>query len=358
MSDRAAASVAFTAAGVAFAATFLPWPTAQWIAAAGAGAALAVFGFRRYGILARQVSGPIGGLAGVVLALVGLYALSTPATGGRTGGAIGPTIAAIAGGVVLTFGYADWRAIPRQQLGGKVTAAALAAGIGVTGLLAIVVWVSVITSVVRPAVGGALDPSGRTVLSALALGLGTASVAGLYLRASDRGIRFIDFDQPGVRDATYVAGGVIAIVGLNISIGLLFERLGLEAARHSVLRTAESNPEILLVLIPLSYLIIGPGEELLYRNIVQKSLYDAFSRPAAIVVASAIFAGVHLFAFSPADGNPLGTLNTLIVVFLLALVLGTAYERTENILVPAVIHGTFNAIAFAVTYAQLTGAFT
>jgi len=143
------------------------------------------------------------------------------------------------------------------------------------------------------------------------------------------------------------------IVGLNLGISAAFERLGVDAASHSVVRAAEANPEILLVLIPLSYLVIGPGEELLYRNVIQKSLYGSFSRRGAIVVASAIFAGAHIFAYSSPDSGPLATVATLLVIFALSLVLGTAYERTDNVLVPALIHGTFNAIAFAVTYAQL-----
>jgi membrane protease YdiL (CAAX protease family) len=189
----------------------------------------------------------------------------------------------------------------------------------------------------------------------VALGLGTGTVAAVYLGVRSRGFDYIDLRRPGANDAAYVIVGVVALVGLNVGIGLAFQRLGVESAQHAIIRQAESDPGILLVLVPLSYLIIGPGEELLYRNVVQKSLYETYSRRGAVVVASAIFAAVHLFAFADPDGSALATVNTLAVVFVLSLVLGVVYERTENLVVPALVHGSFDAIAFAATYVRIAG---
>ncbi|NIS30164.1 MAG: CPBP family intramembrane metalloprotease, partial [Actinobacteria bacterium] len=169
------------------------------------------------------------------------------------------------------------------------------------------------------------------------------------------GLGYIELRRPTPIDAAYVVGGVVVLLGLNLGIGWAFQQLGLSAARHTIFDIAQDDPELLLVLIPLSFLLIGPGEELLYRNVVQKSLYDAFSRPAAVVVASVVFAAAHVPAYSSAGATPLGVLNTLTVVFALSVVLGAAFERTRNVLVPALIHGGFNAIAFAATYAQLAG---
>ncbi len=36
------------------------------------------------------------------------------------------------------------------------------------------------------------------------------------------------------------------------------------------------NPDVLLLLIPASFLLIGPGEELLFRGVVQGRLRDYF----------------------------------------------------------------------------------
>jgi membrane protease YdiL (CAAX protease family) len=144
-------------------------------------------------------------------------------------------------------------------------------------------------------------------------------------------------------------------LGSNLGISALFGWLGVESTTHSLIRAAQDNPGILLALVPLSYLVVGPGEELLYRNVVQKSLSTEFSPPGAVVVASAIFAAVHLPAYADPSGSALAVLNTLAVVFVLSLILGALYERTENVAVSALVHGSFNAIAFLVTYVEITG---
>jgi CAAX amino terminal protease family. len=98
--------------------------------------------------------------------------------------------------------------------------------------------------------------------------------------------------------------------------------------------------------------VIGPGEELLSRNIVQKHLYDGFSRPAAVVVGTAIFAAIHLPAY--ATGPPPAVFATLLQLFGISLVLGVVYERTENVVVPALVHGTYNAVQFGFAYLAIT----
>ena len=361
MSDRAAASAGFTLAGLGLAAavagllpgSFLGWPTTWAAVATGAGLlTVGAFGARRYGY-ARRPAGSIaaGAAAGLLVAGAGAGLLAAP-VGQRAGPA-----ATIALGVgAIAAANADRLGIGRERLGETVAATVTAAAVGVSGLLAIVVWGFVIAVFVRGIGGGGVDAETATALSTLALGLGTASVAAAYLGARGLGLGYLDVRRPTLVDLGYVVAGAVALVALNLGIGAVFEAVGLESAPHSIIETARGSPGILLVLIPLSYLVIGPGEELLYRNVVQKSLYGVYSRPAAIVVASGIFAGVHFFAFSSGPGL-LATLNTLLVVFALSLVLGVVYERTGSVVVPALVHGTFDAIAFAVTYAQITGAF-
>ncbi|MFC7197304.1 CPBP family intramembrane glutamic endopeptidase [Halosimplex aquaticum] len=53
-----------------------------------------------------------------------------------------------------------------------------------------------------------------------------------------------------------------------------------------------------LLLIPLSFLVVGPGEELLYRGLVQGTLRETLHPARAIVLASALFASIHLFSLT------------------------------------------------------------
>ena len=88
----------------------------------------------------------------------------------------------------------------------------------------------------------------------------------------------------------------------------------------------------------------------MFRGLVQGTLRENFHPARAIILASALFASIHLFSLS---GE--GKLVYIGIAFVLALVLGAAYEYTDNLAVPAVIHGTYNAVQFAESYLAATG---
>ncbi|MDZ7700854.1 MAG: lysostaphin resistance A-like protein [Halobacteriales archaeon] len=354
MTDRTAATAGFVVAGIALAAALGGWPGGLGpVAAALSGAALVGLGLRRHGRLERGAVDGAAALGGVAAAAVAVGSLFGPAVvDGAAAVSPWPVVTAAAGLLVAAFAYADWLELSRSALLDKLASSAVATALGLAGLVAIVIWSVVVGGVFR-SVAGEISPATGAVLSSVALGLGTASVAWLYLRGGGRGIAFIELRRPTWREAGLVVGGVAVLLGVNIAISWAFQQLGLAAAEHTIFDVARRDPSLLLVLIPLSILVIGPGEELLYRNVVQKSLYGAFSRPAAVVVASVVFAAAHVPAYSSAGATPLSVLNTLAVVFALSIVLGVAFDRTRNVLVPALIHGGFNAVAFAATYAQL-----
>jgi len=262
-----------------------------------------------------------------------------------------PGVAAGTGMLVVAAAWADWRAIPRKRLLAQTRRASGAAVVGLAGIASIVLWGSLFLAAGRAIAGGPLSPVARTVVSTAALGVGTVTVAAAYLVWSGVGSSYVDARVPDRRELGYVVGGTALLLAANLAISAVFGWLGVE----SLIRAARDDPEILLALMPLSYLVVGPGEELLYRNVVQKSLREKFSGAGAVVVASVVFAAVHLPAYADPNGSALALLNTLAVVFALSLILGAVYERTENLVVPALVHGSFNAVAFAVTYAEIAG---
>ncbi len=167
---------------------------------------------------------------------------------------------------------------------------------------------------------------------------------------------WIDFSVPSLRQiGLVVAGLVVLILILNVLTALISE-LGLPAVESGVEQQARQsdNPEFLLWLVPLSFLAIAPSEELLYRGLVQKYLYNTLGKVGAVVAASAIFAAIHFGQYASPD--PLKMAVSLSVVFVLSLVLGYSYARSENLVVPILIHGTYNALAFLAMYARVTGA--
>jgi len=106
---------------------------------------------------------------------------------------------------------------------------------------------------------------------------------------------------------------------------------------HSLLaQLAESSltfwPLALIALVTIGAPIL---EEVLYRGIVQESLSRmGLSRWGAIVIASVIFAVMHLTMVDA---------WALVVLFVLSLGFGWAYEKTGRLTTPIVMHMLFNA---------------
>ncbi|ELZ96987.1 hypothetical protein C440_04398 [Haloferax mucosum ATCC BAA-1512] len=152
---------------------------------------------------------------------------------------------------------------------------------------------------------------------------------------------------PSFRDTLAVVGTyVLTFVGLAVAV-IATSQLGLEGASNSAATTGMEHPHILLLLIPASILLIGPGEELLFRGVVQGRLRERFSPVIAIGFTSLLFASVHYVALTGAASARLVTIGLLLVP---ALAFGTVYEYTDNILVPSLVHGLYNATLFGIIY--------
>lgn len=189
--------------------------------------------------------------------------------------------------------------------------------------------------------------------TALQIGLGTVMLQGVtfggvalgYLYLSDRPLSFLEIRRPTLRDGLLAIAGVFLLFATLAAVTWVFATFGIEAAQNQIVEMGASNPIVFLWLVPLSYLLIGPGEELLYRGLIQGLFEEYFSGPRAIVLASALFAVVHVFSLAGT-----GKLAYVGIVFALAIILGVLYEYTENLLVPAFVHGTYNAVLFTITY--------
>ncbi|ADJ15149.1 CPBP family intramembrane glutamic endopeptidase [Halalkalicoccus jeotgali] len=194
------------------------------------------------------------------------------------------------------------------------------------------------------------SPVLQIVVGVLTLqGLGFGSVALFYLSTRDEGLGLLMLSMPDLRDAIWVAAGLIALFVALIGMSLIQTTFGIESAQHSLQELGTQNPEMLLVLVPLSILLVGPGEELLFRGVIQRLLTLRFGVVVGISIASVIFAFAHVGSLT---GE--GLLPTLVTYVVLSLILGGSYHFSENLVVPAVIHGLFNAIQFSILYWSVT----
>jgi membrane protease YdiL (CAAX protease family) len=354
--ERAGATLGVVLAGLAAVAALLPWPGSVPTVAGVPVVALALgsvgvvaFSARRRGVADRATGAAVAGAASAAVAIYAGYALLTAGDGAAV---LGVGLAALGGVGGTLAAYSDWRSVPADRVRKALTAGLAAAFVGFSGLAVVSVW-QVVLYVPLTAVVGEPSETALTALGTVALGLGTATVAGGYIVLTDRDLGFVDARVPTLRHVGYAVAGVVVIFAALLGVQLVYTVAGVDATSHGIAQQAEGNPAILLVLIPASWLLVGPGEELLYRNVVQKSLYGVLPRWGAVFVASLVFAVVHFSAFGGA--TLVGTLASLALVFVLSLVLGILFVRTENVVVPAFVHGTFNAVQFAFLYVELTG---
>ncbi|TKR25070.1 CPBP family intramembrane metalloprotease [Natronomonas salsuginis] len=197
----------------------------------------------------------------------------------------------------------------------------------------------------------AARPSLGLLLSTVLLqGVTFGGLAIIYLKIHDLGFNFAPFTIPDKRDIIVISSGILALLGLIVIVSAVISSFGIDSAQNQIVTIGQQNPEAFLLLVPLSFLLVGPGEELLYRGIIQGTLRESLHPSRAIVLTSALFASIHLFSLT---GE--GKLVYIGVAFLLALVLGITYEYTDNLTVPAVIHGAYNAVQFASAYLTATG---
>ena len=142
-----------------------------------------------------------------------------------------------------------------------------------------------------------------------------------------------------------IAGSVLLAVAQSVGGS------SIETGTNQAAEIGQQSPEVLLLLIPASILLIGPGEELLFRGVVQGRIREMFSPVPGILIPSALFGGLHWFALS--GGSLTGNLFVLGLLTAVGTVLGVTYEVTDNIVVPSAIHGFYNATLFSLLYVAI-----
>ncbi len=101
------------------------------------------------------------------------------------------------------------------------------------------------------------------------------------------------------------------------------------------LKGSASLPRIALLMV----LVIGPGEELIWRGFIQRHLESHLGGPKGLVLATALYAAVHV-----ATGNVMLVLAALVC----GAFWGLCYMRYRSMVLNCVSHVVWDVLAFLV----------
>lgn len=230
-------------------------------------------------------------------------------------------------------------------------ALSVAVGLAAAGFLLSPLLLSVVVSL--SALEVPIQSTIEYVVSTLIQGIAFVGVVLAYMYYAGRpnllDIRWPSLDGRTLRDAGWVVVGFIVLFVAAQAVALLLQQLGFRPGTNVIVRAVRQDPALALFLIVLSFVAVGPGEETLFRGGVQGVLRDAFSPVSAVVLSSAFFGLAHATAIVAASGVG-GVVGYILSAFLLGLVLGGLYEYTNDLLIPIVVHGAYNATIFAQLY--------
>ena len=172
-------------------------------------------------------------------------------------------------------------------------------------------------------------------------------------------VRFLDTEgllpirTPDGRAVGFIVGGTILLLVSQYLINQLLQWADFAPGANQAVLAGAGDPTYFLVMIPVSLLFVGPAEELLFRGAVQGRLRQSWGMWPAIVAATVLFGLVHIPAITGGFG---AQLSYALLVGILGLLLGYLYEYTQNIIVPSLIHGAYNATLFGLLYLTEIGA--
>lgn len=231
----------------------------------------------------------------------------------------------------------------------RLRAVLVAFGLALLGFVLVLPVGFVVSGVYTAAFGVEVGDVAALGISMIALqGIAFPLTAWLYVRQRGGSWDYIPIAAPDLRDVAYVVTGfVFAFVAANVVGAALITVFSTEPAQNTGATTALANPGIIPYLAVLQILLIGPGEELLFRGVIQTRLREQFGAWPSILLASAAFAPLHIFALS---GGPAAAAISISVLFVPSIVFGYLYETRQNLVVPALAHGFYNATLFSLMY--------
>jgi membrane protease YdiL (CAAX protease family) len=215
------------------------------------------------------------------------------------------------------------------------------------GIVVAAFGVGLLLAVLASAVVASVLPSGNPIVT---LSLIAGQFVGFILVAVGYAVLFdhrdlLPFRVPSLRDVGFVVLGFVSLFVVALVGGYLIQLLGAQQAQNQAVELGRQDPILFLYLVPVAIFLVGPGEEMIFRGIVQGLLKRAYGFVPGLLGASVLFGVVHIVAL---QGT--GKVTYMVLAAGLGLVLGLLYEYTKNLVVPSLVHGIWNAFLFGSLY--------
>lgn len=196
----------------------------------------------------------------------------------------------------------------------------------------------VVSAVTVSTIYGAIVPQGSFGFDLLYRYLvqpGFALVALGYVYFRGDIARFIRLRPPSLEGVLWIFSGIVVEWGTRMLSEVVFEAThGSWVPKWTIL---VGDPTAIPVALVVIFVVMAPAEELLYRGAIHGRLREGFDVVPRVVVGALLFGVPHLF-FS-------GGLPSFVVTSVTGLGLATAYERTDNLVVPIGMHGVIWLLA-------------
>jgi membrane protease YdiL (CAAX protease family) len=145
--------------------------------------------------------------------------------------------------------------------------------------------------------------------------------------------------------------GVFTILGLFAGFLIVFLLTFFDPAAINLLNkpnpVLQVSPELAWIMVAFSFLVVGPSEEYLFRGFVFGGLLNFFKGRHWLflaLVSSIFFAGVHLY-YAVVYG--VASLVQFVDLITFGMAMAATYHVSGgNLLVPAVIHGAYDAAGY------------
>lgn len=169
---------------------------------------------------------------------------------------------------------------------------------------------------------------------------GYLMLAVLYIVYRDSTDRFIQIKRPDLEGIAWIVLAPVVLIGLSLVFNPVLTAIGIEMSTGELTADPTRSLSQFVVFFVVAWLVAAPSEELLFRGVIQGRLRETMGPIWGVMVAAIIFALMHVF-IGVLDGQQVeGVVGWGVETLTRGLVFGAAYERTENLVIPSVIHAT------------------